>query len=105
MAMASSDYAVRSEAGADESAVGLQLLSIRTSSSPARNLRGPEFQIFNSSTAISRANFVNDAVYGKIGQSMTPDLSYYLTVASNPDQLVDTLSTVMMHGQMSPADA
>ena len=66
------------------------------------NLLGPEFQIFNSSTAISRANFVNDAVYGTIGKSMTTDLSYYLTVASNPDQLVDTLGQVMMHGQMSP---
>ena len=33
---------------------------------------------------------------------MTTDLSYYLTVASNPDQLVDTLGQVMMHGQMSP---
>jgi len=69
---------------------------------PGMNLMGPEFQIFNSSTAISRANFVNDAVYGTIGKSMTTDLSYYLTVASNPDQLVDTLGQVMMHGQMSP---
>jgi len=69
---------------------------------PGTNLTGPEFQIFNSSTAISRANFVNDAVYKTIGNSMTTDLAYYLTVASNPDQLVDTMGTVMMHGQMSP---
>jgi len=66
------------------------------------NLLGPEFQVFNSSTSISRANFVNDAVYRTIGKSMTTDFSYYLTVASNPDQLVDTLGTVMMHGQISP---
>jgi uncharacterized protein (DUF1800 family) len=69
---------------------------------PGTNLLGPEFQIFNSSTAISRANFVNEAVYGTIGKSMTPDLSPYLLLAPNPDQLVDKLSEVMMHGQMSP---
>jgi len=69
---------------------------------PETSLLGPEFQIFNSSTAIARANFVNDAVYGTIGKTMSTDLSYYLTFASNPDQLVDTLGQVMMHGQMSP---
>ncbi len=69
---------------------------------PNTNLVGPEFQIFNSTTAITRANFVNDAVYGKIGQSMTTDLTPYLPYASSPDQLVDKLGDLMMHGQMSP---
>ncbi len=69
---------------------------------PDTNLLGPEFQIFNSSTTITRANFVNDAVYGRIGQSMTTDLTPYLGVASSPDQLVDKLGNLMMHGQMSP---
>ena len=68
---------------------------------PNTNLLGPEFQIFNSSTAISRVNFVNDAIYGRIG-NMTTDLTPYLPYASSPDQLVDKLGTVMMHGEMSP---
>jgi uncharacterized protein (DUF1800 family) len=68
---------------------------------PNTNLLGPEFQIFNSSTAITRVNFVNDAIYGRIG-NMTTDLTPYLPYASSPDQLVDKLGTVMMHGEMSP---
>jgi hypothetical protein len=66
------------------------------------NLLGPEFELFNSSTTITRINFVNDAVYGTIGNSMTVDLSYYLTLASSPDQLVDRLGEVMMNGEMPP---
>lgn len=69
---------------------------------PDTNLLGPEFELFNSSTTITRVNFVNDAVYGTIGKSMTVDLSYYLTLAPNPDQLVDHLGEVMMNGEMSP---
>ncbi len=65
------------------------------------NLLGPEFELFNSSTTITRVNFINDAVYGTIGQSMTVDFSYYLTLAPNPDQLVDRLGEIMMNGQMS----
>jgi uncharacterized protein (DUF1800 family) len=68
---------------------------------PGTNLLGPEFELFNSSTAITRINFVNDAVYGQIGNSMTTDFDYYLLLAPNPDQLVDKLGEVMMHGQMS----
>jgi uncharacterized protein (DUF1800 family) len=68
---------------------------------PDTNLLGPEFELFNSSTTITRVNFVNDAVYGTIGKSMTVDLSYYLTLAPTPDQLVDRIGEVMMNGTMS----
>lgn len=68
---------------------------------PSTNLLGPEFELFNSSTTITRVNFVNDAVYGKIGNSMYIDLSYYVLLAPNPDQLVDRLGEVMMNGAMS----
>ena len=66
------------------------------------NLLGPEFELFNSSTTITRVNFVNDAVYGTIGKTMTVDFTYYLTLASTPDQLVDRMGEIMMSGQMSP---
>ncbi len=68
---------------------------------PTTTLLGPEFELFNTSTTITRANFVNDAVYGTIGKSMSTDLSYYLTFASSPDQLVDRMNQLMMHGGMS----
>src|SRR5262249_8367058 len=65
------------------------------------SLLGPEFEIFNTSTAILRINFVNDAGYGKIG-TMTTDISPYVNVAGDPNVLMDKLNAIMMHGQMSP---
>jgi uncharacterized protein (DUF1800 family) len=64
-------------------------------------LLGPEFKVFNSSTSITRINFVNDLVYGQVAQNTTVDLSPYAGIAANPGELVDTLGGVLMHGQMS----
>jgi uncharacterized protein (DUF1800 family) len=66
-------------------------------------LLGPEFRIFNSSTSITRVNFVNDLVFGQVAQNTTVDLSPYTGIAGSPDELVDTLGTVLMHSQM-PSD-
>jgi uncharacterized protein (DUF1800 family) len=68
---------------------------------PDTNLLGPEFHLFNSTTTITRANFANDAIYGNIGVKLITDLTPYLPYASSPDQLVDKLGDLMMHGQMS----
>jgi uncharacterized protein (DUF1800 family) len=73
-------------------------------------LRGPEFGTLNTSTAISRANFVNTMVFSRIavnanfaptGTSL--DFSSLQPLASNPEQLVLTLNTLMMSGRMSTA--
>jgi uncharacterized protein (DUF1800 family) len=63
-------------------------------------LLGPEFKIFNSSTSIIRINFVNDLVFGQVAQNTTVDLSQYTGIAGNPAELVDTMASVLMHGQM-----
>jgi len=68
---------------------------------PGTTLLGPEFRIFNSTTAISRVNFVNDLVYGSISSTTTTDISTYLGLAPNPGALVDSLANVMLHGQIS----
>jgi hypothetical protein len=68
---------------------------------PNTNLLGPEFNLFNSSTTISRINFVNDLVYGSVSSTTKTDLSPYTGIAANPPELVDTLGSVMLHGQMS----
>jgi uncharacterized protein (DUF1800 family) len=68
---------------------------------PNTNLLGPEFKIFNSSTTISRINFVNDLVYGSVSSTTKTDLSPYVGIAGNPAELVDTLGGVLLHGQMS----
>lgn len=70
-------------------------------------VRGPEFGILSTSTALRRANFVNSIVFGNIAVSTNApngtsiDLSGLQTIASNPTQLVNKLDELMMHGTMS----
>ncbi len=64
-------------------------------------LLGPEFEIFNTSTDIARINFVNTLVYGSVSGTTTVDLSGYVPLAANPDQLVTAVAAVMLHGQVS----
>ena len=63
-------------------------------------LLGPEFAILNTSTSIARINFVNDLVYNTIGTTTT-DISAFVGLAGTPDQLVDTMASVMLHGNIS----
>src|SRR4029077_8109192 len=64
-------------------------------------LIGPEFNILNTSTTIARINFVNTLVYGQVSSTTTVDLSGYVPLAANPDQLVTAVAAVMLHGQVS----
>src|SRR5439155_10604468 len=79
-------------------------------SAPGTTLRGPEFSLLNTSTALRRANFVNTLVFSRIaasaGYPFNPtgtalDFSPYLAQASDPALLVRNLNTLMMAGQMS----
>ena len=70
-------------------------------------VRGPEFGLFSTSTALRRLNFVNTIVFTGIGVSANApsgtalDLSALQALASDPGQLVDALNTLMLHGSMS----
>src|SRR5204862_4076102 len=77
---------------------------------PGTSLRGPEFGLLNTSSAIRRANFVDKLVFSRIpvgarypfnpsGTSL--DFSAVQPLAGNPPALVDALNTLMMSGQMS----
>jgi hypothetical protein len=68
---------------------------------PGTQLLGPEFKILNSSTTISRINFVNDLIYGSISNKTKTDLSAYVAVAGDVNKLVDMVSVNMLHSQMS----
>lgn len=68
---------------------------------PGANVLGPEFRIFNSTTSISRINFVNDLAFGNVGSTTKTDLSEYVGLAPNPGELVDSLSEVLTHGPLS----
>jgi hypothetical protein len=70
-------------------------------------VRGPEFGLFTTSTALRRANFVNTMVFSRIAVSANApsgtaiDLSGMQALAGNPAQLVDALDRLLMHGAMS----
>lgn len=68
---------------------------------PGTQLLGPEFKILNSNTTISRINFINDLIYGSVGPGTTTDISAYVGVAGNVNNLLDLVNTNLMHGQMS----
>ncbi len=72
---------------------------------PNSTLNAPEFDIENTATAVLRLSLADSIVNNKIG-SFTVDLSATSALgltAANPANLVDTLSTLFMHGQM-PTD-
>ncbi|HEV8724318.1 MAG TPA: DUF1800 family protein [Candidatus Binatia bacterium] len=75
---------------------------------PGENALGPEFAIFSSLTSLRRANFVNRVIFSTIpaappnrplGTSI--DLASWDSLAANPDQLLDSLNTLLLHGAMS----
>jgi hypothetical protein len=70
-------------------------------------VRGPEFGVFSTSTALRRLNFVNTIVFTGIGVSANApsgtslELSSLQALASDPGHLVDELNMLVMHGSMS----
>jgi len=78
---------------------------------PGTSLLGPEFAIFNTGTAIGRANFANSTIYGQINVSL-PDspngtklylaeLQALAAADTTSNQLMDVLNQRLMHGTMS----
>jgi uncharacterized protein (DUF1800 family) len=72
-------------------------------------VRGPEFGLFSTSTALRRLNFVNTMVFGSIAVSANDptgtalDLSAMQALAASPADLVETLNGLLLHGAMSSA--
>ncbi|HMF98523.1 MAG TPA: DUF1800 family protein [Vicinamibacterales bacterium] len=70
-------------------------------------VRGPEFGLFSTSTALRRVNFVNTMAFSRIAVSANSpngtsiDLSGMEALAGDPAQLVDALNVLLMHGAMS----
>lgn len=70
-------------------------------------LRGPEFGILSTATALRRANFVNTIVFSRIATSANApagtslDLAPLQALANDPNALVDTLNDRVLHGTMS----
>jgi uncharacterized protein (DUF1800 family) len=75
-------------------------------------LRGPEFQLLSTSTAVQRANFINQLVlvgginanpnnYPFWPRGTALDLAPLQALADNPPALVDALDSLLLHGTMS----
>ena len=66
---------------------------------PGTTLNGPEFVIFDTNSSLSRVNFINDVVYGAVGSNTKFDFTPVLN-AGTPDQMLDWLNTIFLHGTM-----
>ncbi|HUE44397.1 MAG TPA: DUF1800 family protein [Candidatus Sulfotelmatobacter sp.] len=63
-------------------------------------LNGPEFAIFNTNTALARANFVNTIAGGSISSGTKVDFTPVINAGSQ-DAMLDWLNTYLLHGTMS----
>jgi hypothetical protein len=75
---------------------------------PGEEVLGPQFAIFSSLTSLRRANFVNRVIFSTIpaappnrptGTSI--DLAGWDSLANNPDQMINALNELLLHGAMS----
>jgi uncharacterized protein (DUF1800 family) len=66
-----------------------------------KGLLGPEFQIYSTQTAVSRADIVNAAIYGELDKGTQVNLMPFVQQASKVDALVDYISYVFLHSSIS----
>jgi uncharacterized protein (DUF1800 family) len=69
----------------------------------AGGLLGPEFQIYTTQTAADRADIVSAILYGTIDKGTTVDLTPFLQQVGSTTSLLSYISSVFLHGSMSPA--
>ena len=67
---------------------------------PGTTTFGPEFQLLTTSSTIVRQNFVDSVVRNALGGGVLIDLTSLQNLASNPQQLVDTLDAIFTHGAL-----
>ena len=75
---------------------------------PGENALGPQFAIFSSLTSLRRANFVNRVVFSTIPAALPNrpsgtaiDLSPWDPLAKNPDELIEALNRLLLHGTIT----
>jgi hypothetical protein len=70
-------------------------------------VRGPEFGLYSTSTALRRINFVNTMAFSRIAVGTNSpagtalDLAPWQALAGNPANLVNQLDALLLHGTMS----
>ena len=71
---------------------------------PSTTTFGPEFQLLTTATTVVRQNFVDSVVRNVLAGGTAIDLTRFANLASNPQQLVDTLDAIFTHGALSSTD-
>lgn len=66
-----------------------------------KGLLGPEFQIYSTQTAATRADIVNTILYGALDKYTKVDLSPFVAKAGDTAALLSYISDVFLHGYMS----
>jgi hypothetical protein len=66
-----------------------------------KGLLGPEFQIYSTQTASSRANIVHRLLYGTLDSSTTIDLDPFVNIAGSIPNLLGVISADFFDGNMS----
>lgn len=69
----------------------------------AGGLLAPEFQIYSTQTATTRANLVDAVLYGKLDKSSVIDLTPFERTAAGTTWLLDYINMVFLHHSMSAA--
>ena len=75
---------------------------------PGEGVLGPEFALFSSLTSLRRDNFVNRVIFSTIPAALpnrptgtSIDLSSWDPLAQDPNQLIDALNALLLHGTIS----
>jgi hypothetical protein len=68
---------------------------------PGTTMLGPEFDLQTTAVTLVRVNFVNSFAFGSIGTGTTVDFTPWANLAADPNQLVDGLNTLLLHGTLS----
>jgi uncharacterized protein (DUF1800 family) len=67
-------------------------------------LLGPEFQIYTTQTAVDRTSIISAILYGQIDKGATTvNLDPFVQRADTTDILLSYISSIFLHGSMSPA--
>jgi uncharacterized protein (DUF1800 family) len=75
---------------------------------PGESVLGPQFVLFSSLTSLRRDNFVNRVIFSTIPAAppnrpsgTAIDLSAWVPLANDPNNLIETLNALLLHGTMS----
>ncbi|MBN8730460.1 MAG: DUF1800 domain-containing protein [Acidobacteria bacterium] len=68
---------------------------------PNSVLVGPEYEVLTPSTTLARVNFADSVAFGRLGQTVTVDLTPYIDMASDTTTLLEALNNTLMQGAMS----